>query len=95
MSDSTVASHDTISDFAIGVDIIDTSAISGVTAVQGLISGTTQVAANSIVWIQSGADTIVYINDSAVAENQGSADMEIVLTGVTASTLNSTDFFHF
>ena len=95
VSDSTVASHDTISDFAIGVDIIDTSAISGVTAVQGLISGTTQVAANSIVWIQSGADTIVYINDSAVAENQGSADMEIVLTGVTASTLNSTDFFHF
>lgn len=94
-SDSTVASHDTISDFASGVDIIDTSAISGVTAVQGLISGTTQVAANSIVWIQSGADTIVYINNSAVAENQGSADMEIVLTGVTASTLNASDFFHF
>jgi Ca2+-binding RTX toxin-like protein len=95
VSDSTVASHDTISDFVHGVDIIDTSAISGVTTVQGLISGTTQVAANGIVWIQSGADTIVYINNSAVAENQGSADMEIVLTGVTASTLNSTDFFHF
>ena len=95
VSDSTVASHDTISDFASGVDIIDTSAISGVTAVQGLISGTTQVAANSIVWIQSGADTIVYINNSAVAQNQGSADMEIVLTAVTASTLNASDFFHF
>ena len=95
VSDFTVASHDTISDFASGVDIIDTSAISGVTAVQGLISGTTQVAANSIVWIQSGADTIVYINNSAVAQNQGSADMEIVLTAVTASTLSASDFFHF
>jgi Ca2+-binding RTX toxin-like protein len=95
VSDSTVASHDTISDFVHGVDIIDTSAISGVTAVQGLISGTTQVAANSIVWIQSGADTIVYINNSAVAQNQGSADMEIVLTAVTASTLSASDFFHF
>ena len=95
VSDSTVASHDTISDFASGVDIIDTSAISDVTAVQGLISGTTQVAANSIVWIQSGADTIVYINNSAVAQNQSSADMEIVLSGVTASTLSASDFFHF
>jgi hypothetical protein len=95
VSDSTVASHDTISDFVHGVDIVDTSAISDVTAVQGLITGTTQVAANSIVWIQSGADTIVYINNSAVAQNQGSADMEIVLTAVTASTLSASDFFHF
>ena len=95
VSDSTVASHDTISDFVHGVDIIDTSIISGVTSVQGLISGTTQVAAHSIVWMQSGADTIVYTNNSAVAQNQGSADMEIVLTAVTASTLNASDFFHF
>jgi hypothetical protein len=95
VSDSTVASHDTISDFVHGADIIDTSAISGVTSVQGLISGTTQVDAHSIVWMQSGADTIIYINNSAVAQNQGSADMEIILTGVTATTLNSTDFFHF
>ena len=94
-SDSTVASHDTITDFVHGVDIIDTSAITGATAVGGLITGGAQVAANSIVWIQSGSDTIVYVNSTGVAENQGSADMEIVLTNVVASTLTSADFFHF
>ena len=70
-SDSTVASYDTITDFVHGVDIIDTSAITGVTAIGGLITGSTQVAANSIVWIQSGLDTIVYANSSGAAENQG------------------------
>ena len=90
-----MASHDTISDFVHGTDVIDTSAITTITAVAGLISGVTQVAPNSIAWIQSGANTIVYANSSGVAENQALADMEIVLTNVTASTLTSTDFFHF
>jgi len=94
VADSTIASHDTISDFVHGTDVIDTSAIAGITTVQGLISGSDQVAAHSIVWIQNGANTIVYANNSALAENQGSADMEIVLTGVTASTLANLDFFH-
>ena len=95
VSDSTVASHDTISDFLHGTDVIDTSAIAGITAVQGLITGITQVAAHSIVWIQSGADTIVYANSTGTAESQASANMEIILTNVTASTLAGTDFFHF
>jgi len=94
-SDSTIASHDTISDFLHGTDTIDTTAITGITLVQGFISGSTQVAAHSIAWIQSGADTFIYANNTAVAENQGSANMEIVLTSVTASTLTSADFFHF
>ena len=91
-SDSTVASHDTISDFVHGSDVIDTSAIAGITTVQGLISGTTQVAANSVVWIQSGADTIVYANSTGTAEDQGSANMQIILANVTASALVGTDF---
>jgi Ca2+-binding RTX toxin-like protein len=94
-SDSTVASHDTISDFLHGSDVIDTSAITGITAVQGLIAGSTQVLAHSIVWIQNGADTIVYANSTGTAENQGSANMQIILANVTASTLAGTDFFHF
>ena len=93
--DSTVPSHDTIVDFVHGTDLIDTSAITGVTAVQGLIAGATQVAAHSIVWLQSGADTIVYANNTGIAESQGLANMEIVLAGVTASTLTASDFFHF
>ncbi|MBB4427364.1 Ca2+-binding RTX toxin-like protein [Bradyrhizobium sp. CIR48] len=92
ISDSTVATHDTISDFVHGTDIIDTSAIAGVTSVQGLLSGSAQVAAHSIGWIQSGANTIVYVNNSTTAQNQGSADMEIVLTNVTANILTSQDF---
>ncbi|WP_164934398.1 Ig-like domain-containing protein [Bradyrhizobium zhanjiangense] len=92
VSDSTVASHDTISDFVHGADLIDTSAIAGVTNVQGLLSGNAQVAAHSIAWIQSGANTIVYVNSSGAAQNQGSADMEIVLTSVTANTLTNQDF---
>ena len=93
--DSTVTNHDTITDFVHLVDIIDTSAITGLTTVGGLITGSAQVPANSIVWIQSGLDTIVYANTSSVAKNQGAADMEIVLTNVVASTLTSADFFHF
>ena len=81
--------------FVHGVDIIDTSVITGLTSIGGLITGSTQVAANGIVWIQSGLDTIVYANSSGAAENQGSADMKIVLTNVVASTLTSADFFHF
>jgi len=95
VSDSAVASSDTISDFVHAADVIDTSAISGITSVQGLISGATQIAAHSVVWIQSGANTIVYMNNSAAAQDQTAADMRIVLTGVTASTLTSSDFFHF
>ncbi|PPQ19123.1 hypothetical protein CV770_12515 [Bradyrhizobium sp. AC87j1] len=92
ISDSTIANHDTISDFVHGADIIDTSAIAGVTSAQGLLSGSAQVAAHSIGWIQSGANTIVYVNNSTTAQNQGSADMEIVLTNVTANILTSQDF---
>nr|WP_256467762.1 M10 family metallopeptidase C-terminal domain-containing protein [Bradyrhizobium sp. 15] len=95
VADSTVPNHDTISDFVHGTDVIDTSAIAGATTVQGLLSGSTQVAAHSIAWIQSGANTIVYVNSSTAAQSQGSADMEIVLTSVTANTLTSQDFlFH-
>ena len=94
-SDSTVASHDTITDFVHGADIIDTSAITTITAVAGLISGATQVAPHSIAWIQSGSNTLVYANSSGAAENQASADMQIILNNVTASTLTSSDFFHF
>ncbi|MCP3391766.1 Ig-like domain-containing protein [Bradyrhizobium sp. CCGB12] len=92
VSDSTIANHDTISDFVHAADTIDTTAIAGVTSVQGLLSGSAQIDAHSIGWIQSGANTIVYVNSSTVAQNQGAADMEIVLSNVTANTLTSQDF---
>jgi Ca2+-binding RTX toxin-like protein len=93
-SDSTVAAKDSINNFAHGSDVIDTSAIAGITTVQGLISGATQIAAHSIAWIQSGADTIVYANTTGAAENQAAADMATTLKSITANVLTGSDFIH-
>jgi hypothetical protein len=93
-SDSTVAAKDSINNFTHGSDVIDTSAIAGITAVQGLISGATQIAPHSIAWIQSGADTIMYANNTGVAENQAAADMAVTLKSITASVLTGSDFIH-
>jgi Ca2+-binding RTX toxin-like protein len=93
-SDSTVAAKDSINNFVHGTDLIDTLGITGITAVQGLISGATQVAPHSIAWIQSGADTIVYFNATGAAENQAAADMAVTLTSITASVLTGSDFIH-
>ena len=92
-SDSTLASPDTITDFTHGSDHINTSAITTVTAVQGSISGVTQVAAHSIAWIVNGSNTDVLINTTAAAENQNAAQMEIVLTGNSLG-LAVSDFTH-
>jgi Ca2+-binding RTX toxin-like protein len=93
-SDSTVAAKDSINNFVHGSDVIDTSAIANITAVQGLITGVTQIAAHSIAWIQNGADTIVYANSTGAAENQAAADMAMTLKSITASVLTGTDFIH-
>ena len=93
-SDSTVAAKDSINNFVHGTDLIDTSAIAGITAVQGLISGVTQIAPHSIAWIQSGADTTLYFNSTGVAENQAAADMAVTLKSITASVLAGSDFIH-
>lgn len=93
-SDSTVAAKDSINNFVQGGDLIDTSAIAGITAVQGLITGATQIAPHSIAWIQSGADTVLYFNSSGVAENQAAADMAVTLKSITASVLAAGDFIH-
>ena len=69
-SNSTLWAKDLINNFVHGADFIDTSIISGITAIQGLISGSGQIAAHSVAWVQSGADTLVYFNSSGVAENQ-------------------------
>jgi Ca2+-binding RTX toxin-like protein len=93
-SDSTQSAKDSIYNFVHGADFIDTSIISGITAIQGLITGSGQVAAHSVAWVQSGADTLVYFNSSGVAENQSSADMAVVLKSITASVLTGNDFIH-
>ena len=93
-SNSTVAAKDSINNFVHGSDVIDTAAIAGITTIQGLITGGTQIAAHSIAWIQSGADTIVYANSTGAAENQAAADMAVTLKSITASVLTGSDFIH-
>jgi Ca2+-binding RTX toxin-like protein len=86
---------DTITDFTpttASHDTVDFSAITGITAAQGLITGSTQIAAHSVAWIQSGVDTIIYANSTDFAQAQGSADMAIHLASVTATQVASSDF---
>jgi Ca2+-binding RTX toxin-like protein len=89
---------DRISDFTAGsgtgADKIDFTAVTGVTTIQGLIHPTTPsetppatgLNAHSIAWYQDGTETVVIANANGTA---GHVDMELVLNGVTASTLST------
>ena len=90
---STVASFDTITGFVHGVDLIDFTTIAGIAAVQGLISGATQVNAQSIAWLQSGGTTQVLVNTTGASELQGAAQMKIALSGTNLG-LDVGDFLH-
>ncbi len=88
-----VPNYDTIADFTSGSDKIDTSAIAGITLVQGALqTAASAVNAHSIAWFTSGGTTIVYANASGSSETPGSTDMEIHLTNGTS--LSSGDFAH-
>jgi Ca2+-binding RTX toxin-like protein len=90
-SDSTIAFHDVIEDFDGSSDIIDLTAIAGITNNATFSASTpVSVAAHSIVFYQSGSDTIILANASNSSESAPSADMMMVLTGVNASTLSAT-----
>jgi Ca2+-binding RTX toxin-like protein len=96
-SDSTHGSFDTITDFAIGADKIDFTAIAGITTIQGSISQGAAVAAHSIAWYTVGGETVVVANASGSAETSGTSgiDTEIHLTGtlaLTDTTITHSDF---
>jgi Ca2+-binding RTX toxin-like protein len=96
-SDSTHGSFDTITDFAIGADKIDFTAIAGITTIQGSISQGAVVAAHGIAWYTVGGETVVVANASGSAETSGTSgiDTEIHLTGtlaLTDTTITHSDF---
>jgi VCBS repeat-containing protein len=78
---------DVIVAFAQGVDDIDLTALFGGTL--GSAGNTTTVAANSVNWFQSGADTIITVD----IDGDATADLAITLANFTASTLTAGDFF--
>ena len=93
-SDSTVAAKDSINNFVHGCGLDRHVGNCRDYRDSGLISGATQIAPHSIAWIQNGADTIVYFNNTGVAENQAAADMAVTLKSITASVLAGSDFIH-
>ena len=90
---STVGAFDRIVGFTHGLDLIDFTTIMGIASVQGLISGATQINANSIAWLVNGGNTEVLVNTTAASEVQAAAQMKIVLTGSSLG-LDSGDFLH-
>jgi hypothetical protein len=79
---------DIITNFHASIDIIDTTAISGINTIQGLISGNTKVNAHSIAWIANGSETDVLFNSGTGQESNGSTDMEMRLSNFAVSNLN-------
>jgi Ca2+-binding RTX toxin-like protein len=106
VADSTPTAHGTITDFRHGVDKIDFTNISGITAnngipqFQGNITGIGNLTLNahSVAYLETGGNTEVLVNTTSTAEvvttsNASAANMEVVLLGVNLG-LASTDFHH-
>jgi hypothetical protein len=88
---STTGGFDTIQGFTHGLDLIDFTTITAMASVQGLISGATNVNANSIAWLESGGNTQLLVNTTAGSELQEAVQMKIVLSG-TSLGLSASDF---
>src|SRR3984893_15343313 len=90
-ADSTQTAADRINSFSVANDKIDTSAVTGATTYQGQLANTsTNINAHSAAWLQSGGNTLVYVNNTGGAVAESSAAMKIVLSGTL--TLTASDF---
>ena len=91
VSDSRVASPDTIIDFIQGEDVIDFSSIDANSSRRGeqaFAFGGENPVANGVNWFESGENTVV----QADVDGDANADLQIILTGVNHN-LTVTDFF--
>ena len=90
---NTTAGHDTITGFsASGGDLLNFSSLNTGLNIGGAVASGSTIAANTIDWVNLGANSTVYVNDTAGALATSSASlMEIALNGVTGS-LSSTNF---
>jgi hypothetical protein len=77
-------------------DSISFGGLNGITTVQGLLTSTsTDLAAHSIAWIQSGGNTLVYANTTSSSHSQSvtsNSVVEIILNTFTAANLAPTNF---
>jgi hypothetical protein len=88
---NTTAGHDTITGFS-GSDLLDFSSLNPSLKVGGLEAAGSQIAADSIAWVNLGASGIgVYVNDTANAlATTNTSLMETTLAGV--SSLSASNF---
>ncbi|MDP1708665.1 MAG: VCBS domain-containing protein [Gammaproteobacteria bacterium] len=85
---SALDTGDVITDFNLsGNDTLDFSAIAGITGSSATLS--TTVTANSVNYFQDGADTIVWADTDG---DTSTVELQVTLTGVTATALASSDF---
>ncbi|WP_143099604.1 cadherin domain-containing protein, partial [Bradyrhizobium sp. cf659] len=101
-SSNTTIGHDAIYNFTAGgssqdtIDFTQLGAVgSDITTYQAPLSGAgVNLNAHSVAWIESGGNTIVYANTSNAAEDQGHADMMIVLAGTNLGLTASNFLLH-
>ena len=80
---STHAAFDTITDFAVGEDILELAFLGSFDPLVTVTTAPATIAAHSLVAFVSGGNTILYVNNSDDELATDSASMEIHLTGVT------------
>jgi len=87
IGDSTPSAMDIITNFKVGVDLIDLTGIGTKLTYAGAIASTgTAIAADSIGFQTSGGNTFVYVNATTASEKLTAASMKIELTGTVALT---------
>ena len=93
---NTTTGHDTVTGFAASgsiSDLLDFSQLNNSSlSIGGAVASGSTIPANTIDWVNLGASTMVYVNDTggALASNSASL-MEITLNGLTGS-LSASNF---
>jgi hypothetical protein len=90
-NESTPSHADTVTNFSTA-DKIDLSQISGINGTSTTVDAHGKIAPNTVYWVQNGSDTDVYVNTSSSSVLPSNSAMEIILKGVTASTLTGSNF---
>ena len=92
-TDSTATAMDIITNFHVGVDLIDLTGTGARFATVGALASTaTTIGAGAIGWQTSGGNTFVYANTGANSQNLTAAAMKIELVG--AAPLSGSSFAH-
>jgi hypothetical protein len=85
-ADSTPKTLDTITNFHVPGDVIDLTGLGTNLTYAGQIVAAAKLGPDSIGWLQSNGNTLVYVNTTPAAQPLAAASMEIKLTGLLVLT---------